>query len=89
MSSATYAGKSKLLVKEKQGVIYGTHSRFDNSFPTFSYLGLRCNIFSSIFKKPVAVHINIINNACDIPSVIIDGYANFAFLDLSRGPVGE
>jgi len=46
-------------------------------------------VFASISKVSVIVYINMVNNAWDIAPVIIDGYVNFAFLDLSGSPVGE
>jgi hypothetical protein len=46
-------------------------------------------MFASISKVSIIVHINMVNNAWDIASVIIDGYVDFAFLDLSGSPVGE
>jgi len=70
-------------------IIYGTHSRSDNCVPTFLYSGLRCKIFIGVSKIPIVIHINVMNNAWDIASVILDGYADFAFLDLRRGPVGK
>ena len=46
-------------------------------------------MFSSISKISIVVHVNMVNDAWDIPSVIMDGYVDFAFLDLSKSPVGE
>jgi hypothetical protein len=46
-------------------------------------------MLGSISKMSFVVHINMMNNAWNITRVIFDGYANFAFLDLSGGPVGK